>query len=342
MSAKSSGRSGAPLATSVRDFLYGGSELSTARAPYLRDGVSIQRHMAMPLLAALPATVGAIYFFGWHVLAVFLVALVAGGVVELVFSLSRRRPFTEGLFVIVLLYSLLLPPNLPLWIVALGAAAALLSRELFGGLGYNIFHPALVGNALLIVLFPVLMSQWAQPFWGGFASWAPPVDATTTVTPLIAALHGQATPPLWQLFLGNVPGAMGATSGLLMLLGGGWLLLTRAADWRISIVMLATVGFGQALLNMFIPTIFHGDGWMHLLAGSTLFMAFFIATDPVTSPMTTGGKWIYAIVIGLLILILRALTPGSEEAATFSLLFMNAFVPLIDRWTAPKSYGGRS
>ncbi|OGF55583.1 MAG: hypothetical protein A2Z21_06495 [Candidatus Fraserbacteria bacterium RBG_16_55_9] len=342
MSKQTSGRSGAVLATSVRNLLYGGSELSTASAPYLRDGVSIQRYLAMPLLAALPAAVGAIYFFGWHVLAIFMVALVAGGIVELIFSLGRQRPLTGGLFVVALLYSLLLPPNLPLWIVALGAAAALLSRELFGGLGHNLFHPALVGKALLIVLFPLLMNQWAEPFWGGLPSWAPPPDATTAVTPLTAALQDQATPPIWQLLMGNVPGAIGATSGVLMLLAGGWLLLTRAVDWRISITMLATVGIGQALLSMFMPAIFHGAVLIHLLGGSTLFIAFLIATDPATSPMTGGGKWIYAVMIGLLILILRALIPGSENAATFSVLFMNAFVPLIDKWTIPKSYGGRT
>ncbi len=332
------------LRQSLSDLLYGGSDLSASSAPYLRDGVSIQRYMLMPLLAVLPATAGAIYLFGWHVLAVFLVAVIAGGVVQLAFSFIRRRPPTEGLLILALLYTLLLPPNLPLWIVALGAAAAMLSRELFGGLGYNVFHPALVGKAFLLVLFPVFMSQFSQPFWGGsggFVEWAPPADVTTTITPLVAALQNQPTPPLGELFIGNAPGAMGATSGLLLLLAGGWLLLTRAIDWRISIVMLATIAIGQSLLEMFFPTVFRGGWLIHVLAGSTLLTAFFIATDPVTSPMTAWGKWIYAIAIGLLILILRALTPD-PEGVTFSVLLMNLFVPLIDRWTLPKSYGGRA
>lgn len=334
----------AAFSTSLRDLLYGGSDLSASSAPYLRDGVSIQRYLLMPLLAVLPATAGAIYFFGWHVMAVFLVAVIAGGVVQLAFRFVRQRPLTEGLLILALLYTLLLPPNLPLWLVALGAAAAMFSRELFGGLGYNVFHPALVGKAFLLVLFPVLMSQFSQPFWGGsggFVAWAPPADGTTTLTPLVAALANQPTPPLEELFLGNVPGAMGATSGLLLLLAGGWLLLTRAVDWRISIVMLATLAIGQSLLEMFFPTVFRGGWLIHVLAGSTLFTAFFIATDPVTSPMTTWGKWIYAIAIGLLILILRALTPD-PEGITFSVLLMNLFVPLIDKWTLPKSYGGRT
>jgi RnfABCDGE-type electron transport complex D subunit len=329
------------LAMSIRDLLYGGSDLSASSAPYLRDGVGIQRYLAVPFLAGLPALLGGIYFFGWHVLAVYGVALISGAMVELAFSWIRRRPLTEGLFVIALFYSLLLPPNLPLWAVALGATAAMLVRDLFGGLGHYVFNPALVGKALLLILFPAIMNQWAQPFWGRFPEWAPPLEAMTPLTPLAASLQNQATPPLWQLLVGNVPGALGTTSGLLMLLAGGWLLLTRAVDWRISLVMLATVGLGQALLQMLFPSVFRGDVLIHLLAGSTLFTAFFIAPEPVTSPMTTGGKWIYAILIGLLILILRALTPDSE-GVTFSVLLMNAFVPLLDKWTAPKSYGGRA
>lgn len=338
------GVSRAILRQSVSDLLYGGSDLPAASAPYLRDGVSIQRYLLTLLWAALPATAGAIYLFGWHVLATWLVAVIAGGVVQLAFSLVRQRPLTEGLLLLALLYTLLLPPHLPLWLVALGAAVAMLSREIFGGLGYNVFHPALVGKALLLILFPVLMSQFAQPFWGGpggFSEWAPPADVVTAITPLVAALENQPTPPLGQLLLGHVAGALGTTSGLLLLLAGGWLLVTRAIDWRISIVMLATIAIGQSLLEMFFPTVFRGGWLIHVLAGSTLFTAFFIATDPVTSPMTAWGKWIYAIAIGSLILILRALTPD-PEGVTFSVLLMNLFVPLIDKWTMPKSYGGHA
>jgi electron transport complex protein RnfD len=331
------------IATRMEEFLYRGSGLATSSAPYLRDGVGIQRYFAMPMLAALPAMVGAVYFFGWHVLAVLLVALVSGGIVEFAFAWVRRRPLTEGLFVTALLFSLLLPPNVPLWLVALGGAVAMLSRELFGGLGHYVFNPVLVGKAILLLLFPTLLSQWSEPFWGGsggFTQWAPSMDMTTATTPLTAALQGQTPPDLWPLLVGNVPGAMGTTSALLMLLAGGWLLLTRAVDWRISIVMLVTVALGQSLLEMFFPTVFRGGWLIHVLAGSTLFTAFLIATDPVTSPMTASGKWLYAIMIGLFILILRALTPD-PEGVTFSVLLMNAFVPLLDRWTLPKSYGGR-
>ena len=125
-----------------------------------------------------------------------------------------------------------------------------------------------------------------------------------------------------------------------MILVGGLLLMTRAIDWRSSIVMLLTIGISQPLFQMLFPAAFRGDVLVHLLAGSTLFTAFFIATDPVTSPMTVGGKWIYAILTGLLILILRAFTLD-PEGVTFSMLLMNVFVPLIDKRTMPKSFGGQ-
>jgi len=330
------------LALGLRGLISGGSELAASGVPYLRDGVNVQRYFGVFLLAALPALLGAIYLFGWHVVAVFMVALVAGGAVELAFHLWARRPLTEGLLLIALLFSLLLPPGVPLWMVALGAAIALLSRELFGGLGHYIFHPALVGKAFLLVLFPQAMTSWAEPFWGGlggFAQWAPPPEALTTFTPPIGARMGKEI-PIGSLLLGNVPGALGATSGLLMILAGVILLTSRAADWRIALGMVATAGVGEWLLEMLAPGIFKGGWALHILSGSLLFTAFFIATDPVTSPMTQRGRWLYGILIGVLVLILRGLTPD-PEGVTFSVLVANAFVPLIDKYTAPKSFGGR-
>lgn len=323
------------LRRSLHEFLYGGSDRAVSGAPYLRDGVSMQRYMAMPVLAAVPALVGAIYFFGWHALVVFLVSLIAGGLVELSFSLGRQRPITEGLLVTGLLYAMLLPPNLPLWMVALGAAMAILSRELFGGMGHNIFNPALVGKAFLIVAFPTeMLTHWAEPFWGGWGGFSHYATHTvTTTTPLMLAQQGKLN--LWQLFLGNIPGALGTTSAILVLAGGLFLLLTRTVDWRIALVYPVTVLVGEWLLELIVPGDFRGGPLVHLLTGGILFAAFFNATDPVTSPMTTAGKWLYAILIGLLTLVLRGLAED-PEGITFSILIANALVPLLDRWTSPK------
>lgn len=336
-------RLGTVLRASWDELVYGGSGQAVTGAPYLRDGLSLQRYMAMPVLAVVPAALGGIYFFGWRTLAVIAVSYLFGGLVELAFNLAYRRPFREGLLVTGILYALLLPPYVPLWLVALGIVVAMLSRELFGGLGQNIFNPALVGKAFLIIVIPAIMTaHWAVPYWGGwggFAHYAP--QTVTTLTPLTAAAQGQAGASLWQLFIGNVPGALGTTSGLLMLLAGGLLLFTRTIDWRSSIVVIVTVGVLEWLLGMSLPERFGAGGWLfQILSGSFLFAAFLNATDPVTSPMTPRGKWVYAILIGILVVLLRGLA-NDAEGVTFSILIANAFVPLLDRWTIPRSFGGQ-
>ncbi|MBI1730832.1 RnfABCDGE type electron transport complex subunit D [Candidatus Acetothermia bacterium] len=330
------------VATAVNEVLYGGSDRSVSGPPYLRDGVNVQRFFTMPLIAAAPAVLGGIFFFGLHVLAVILVALVVVGVIELIFSVLRGSGRVSGLLVIAVLFSLLLPPNLPLWIVAIGAGLAALSRQLLGGLGFYLFNPVLVGKALLIVIFPVLMTtHWAVPFssWpGGFAVWAPPDAQVVATTPLSIVMQVGSPYDAGQLLLGNVPGAIGATSGILMLFAGFWMLFTRTVNWRVSIMILATVGIGEAFLEMLFPTVFIGGPLLHLLGGSLLFTAFLIASDPVTSPMTLHGKLIYGVLIGLLVLGLRAVA-GDNEGVTFSVLLANASVPLLNRLTTPRSYG---
>jgi len=325
------------------DLIYGGSEHAVKGVPYLRDGLSLQRYMAMPVLAVAPAALAGIYFFGWRTLVVIVVSYFFGGLVDLAFSLARGRTLNEGLLVTGILYALLLPPWVPLWLVALGMSVAILSREVFGGLGQNIFNPALVGKAFLIVIVPAIMTtHWAQPYWGGwggFVHYAP--QAVTALTPLIVAGQNPVGTPLWQLLVGDVPGALGATSGLLMLFAGLLLLFTRTIDWRISMVMIVTVGVLEWLLGMTMPERFGQGGWfLQILSGSLLFAAFLNATDPVTSPMTRRGKWIYAILIGMLVVLLRGLR-GDPEGVTFSILIANAFVPLLDRWTLPRSFGGQ-
>lgn len=328
------------LESTWRSYLYGGSDRSvTLGGPYLRDGVSVQRYLAPPFIVALLAALLSVYFYGWHVAAVIAAAWASGLAIALAFCWVRGKPLTEGVFLTVLLYSLLLPPALPLWLVALGAAVAVASRELFGGLGHNVFHPALVGKAFLIAVFPAPMSRWAEPLaggWGGFLRWAP--QALTDQTPLVAAREGMEV-AIGPLFLGTVPGALGTTSALFLIVAGAWLLTTRAIDRRIVLALIATVAIGQALLGMMFPEAFRGSWAVHVLSGGLLFMALLVATDPVTSPMTPRGKWIYAVAIGLLVIFLRALTPD-PEGVTFSVLIVNLFVPLLDRYTVPRTYGG--
>ena len=397
---KPGGLQPADIAKSLLDeVLYGGTDQAVSGPPYIRDGINIQRFLAMPIITSIPLILGAIYFFGWQVMAVIITALVAGAVVEGAFSILRNRPPAGGLLVVVVLFSLLLPPGIPLYIVALGAALAILSKEIFGGLGFYLFNPALVGKAILIIAFPVMMTnQWAMPHEGGLAGFAQANASTETVaaanTPLANQIAAEnisqvvaniavvfhfvpldssvaddeirtavesdvANYEMSNLLVGNAPGAMGTTSGILLLLIGGFLLATRAVNWRIPVLIIATVVVGQALFEMIFSDLFRGGPVTHILTGGLLFTAFLVASDAVTSPITLRGKMIYGVIIGILIVVMRihlpivtmidpqteaivgyqALTPDIE-GVTFSVLLANALVPFIDRITKPRSFGG--
>ena len=340
------------LVEGLRDSLFGGSERTVKEAPYIRDSLGMQRYMLMPIIACMPAALASIYFFGWRAFLIIVVSYVAGGIAELVFSAIRRVEITEGFLVTGILYALSVPAHLPLWIVALGVIVGVaLGKEIFGGTGYNIFNPALVGRAFLLLSFPRYMIPngeipWYEPFWpkdlsqifGGFAQWAP--DAVTAATPLVRMKFDHVETPLWQLLFGNHAGSMGETSAILLLLGGLFLLFTRIIDWRVSVVMIATVGALQWLLGIIFPAKFVGVWYFHILSGGLLFAAFLNATDPVTSPMTPRGKIIFGISLGALTVLIRALT-GYAEGVTFAVLIGNMFTPLLDRFTVPKSFGGK-
>ena len=318
--------------------LYGGSGRATSGPPYIRDASNVRRLFNPPAVAAALAMILAVYLFGLKALAVGAVALAVGGASSLAIAMVRGRELSEGTVLTLLVYALLLPPGVPLWLVAVGALVVGLAREGLGGLGWTVFHPALVGKGILLALFPGIMyGSWLEPFRGGaggLTQWAP---ASTATPPLEAVRYGSEL-DLTDLFLGTAPGALGTTSGLLLLVVGAWLLYTRAVDRRIAITTIVTVLLAQALFGMFFPDYYVGSPIAHLLAGGTLFTALLVATDPVTSPMTPRGKWIYGLAIGVLVVLLRAYA-ALPEAVTFSVLAVNLFVPLLNRWTAPRPFG---
>ncbi len=320
----------------------GGDARPVGNAPYLRAESNVRRVFQAHALATLPALLGAIYFFGWQVLLTPLVAGLAGGLTLWAFSRLRRGVFFDGLVVTALLLTLLLPPGFPLWLVALGAIAAFGVRELLGGLGVSPFQPALVGYALLALLFPgAFTAHWAEPIAGGFSAWAPPPESLGALTPLTALRQGQGQEAsLGQLLWGGVPGPVGNAAGWLLLLGGLYLLLRGAIDWRIPVGMVLTLWIGQSLLAMTLPEWFQGSWLLHLLTGSFLLGAFWLAADPAASPMTPRGKWLFAIGAALLIVLLRGLAPHPEAAVAFGILAMNVLVPWLDRVTIPRSFGG--
>jgi electron transport complex protein RnfD len=232
-----------------------------------------------------------------------------------------------------------LPPSLSLELVVIGAVVSIaLGKHVFGGLGNNIFNPALVGRAFLQIAFPVSMTTWAPP------PGKIPVDLATYATPLGKlkfedAVAQGSLPSLQDLFLGNVGGCIGETSALALLIGAAFLLYRRAIDWRIPAGVLGTLALFAGIFWLAGPDK-NASPLFHILAGGLIIGAFFMATDMVTSPISPLGSWIYAVGIGLLVGVIRLLG-GFPEGVMFSILFMNAFVPLLNRYTRPRILGER-
>ena len=272
-------------------------------------------------------------------MAMIIVSYAAGLTVEAIFAMVRKEGINEGFFVTGILWPLILPPNLPLWMVALGVAfGVFIGKELFGGTGRNIFNPALVGRCFLSLAYPKTMAaSWIEPsheLVGGLLTWVgPPLDAVSGATPLALAKQGEMG-SIAHLLLGSVSGSAGETSAILIILGGIFLLFTRVASWRTVVSMLgsfviltgALIAGGAVAYP--IPGVFGPVMW-HLFAGGLLFGAFFMATDPVTSPTTNVGKWFYGIIIGSTTVLIRNFT-GYVEGVTFAILLGNIVAPILD------------
>jgi Na(+)-translocating NADH:ubiquinone oxidoreductase B subunit len=306
----------------------------TEQPPHVRDPLDVKRFMSAVILGLAPTVVAALYFFGLRILAIIVVSYVAGGAVEVLFAVVRKEEINEGFLVTGLIFPLVLPPTVPLWMVAVGVAfGVVVGKELFGGTGRNLFNPALVGRCFLAIGYPVAMSQnWVQPgagLLGRLTHWvsAADVDAVSSATPLVLAKQGTfASIP--ELLVGHVSGSAGETSALAVIAGGLFLVAIRVANWRTVAGILASFAALGALLHHLQPAVFGPVGW-HLLAGGLLFGAFFMATDPITSPITNGGKWAYGVIIGVATLLIRNLT-GYVEGVMFALLLGNICAPLLD------------
>jgi len=258
---------------------------------------------------------------------------------EYVVKKLRKRAFVmDGSAVITgLLLALILPPTIPLWMVAVGSVFSIaIVKEAFGGLGHNIFNPALGGRVFMAACFSVKMTTWVSPT--GFGA-----DAVTTATPLSSNFiwEGDKLSLYRDLFLGNTGGSIGETSALLILVGGILLLALGIISWRIPVAYIGTV----ALLTLVWPgvalPIFTSpweDALFHVLTGGLMLGAFFMATDYVTSPLTHKGRIIFGVGAGILTVVIR-LFGGLPEGVAFSILFMNALTPLIDRYIKVRPYG---
>jgi Na+-transporting NADH:ubiquinone oxidoreductase subunit B/electron transport complex protein RnfD len=317
-----------PIIETLEGIVLGSPEAS-AQAPHFRDHIEIKRYMSTVILALIPTTVAAVVFFGWYVLAMILTSYVVGGIIEVLFALIRKKEIEEGFLVTGLIFPLVLPPTAPLWVVAVGIAfGVFFGKEVFGGTGRNIFNPALVGRIFITIAFPEIMSAtWRAPF----------SDAITAATPLAVYRSTQAVAPYLDLLLGQVAGSTGEVFRIGIIAGGLLLMLTRVSSWRITVSYLATVGVFAFVGQMLGPGTF-APPQFQLLAGSVLFGAVFMATDPVTSPVTGPGKLIFGVGCGIITVLIRTFS-GFTEGVMFSIVIMNAFSPLIDNTVVNLKYG---
>ena len=306
-------------------------------SPHLHTRSSTQHVMWLVNLALLPTIIASVIIFGWNSLAVIAVSIVAAVASEAFsqYILKRKITVADGSAVVTgILFAFTLPSTTPLWMTALGVFTAILVvKHLFGGLGYNIFNPALAGRAVLLASFPVAMTSWSEP-----VKWAVgKLDAVSTASPLgmvkEALQMGTAVDMHYtylDMFLGNIPGSLGETCKVTLLAGFLFLLILRIVDWRIPVMYIGTV--------VLISLIMRRDPLFDLLAGGLFLGAFFMATDLVTSPATKPGKLIFGAGCGLITIFIRNVG-GFPEGVCYSILLMNCAAPLIDRGIALRRFG---
>jgi len=306
----------------------------THTAPFVRDALDLKRYMTMVIIALLPAFFASIYFFGWRVLLMIIVSYAAGGTVECLFAMIRKDEIAEGFLVTGFIFPLVLPPATPLWMVAVGVVfGVIVGKEAFGGTGRNLFNAALVGRCFLSIGYPATMANaWLQPATSATDRLlALPslgaADAVSAATPLVLAGRGEMV-PIPDLLWGGVLGSVGETSAIAVIAGGVFLVACGVANWRTVIGTLGSFAVLSAVLHETFPAQAPSPTFA-LLSGGILFGAFFMATDPVTSPVTLTGKWAYGILIGTVTVLIRVFS-GYTEGVTFAILLGNCCAPLID------------
>jgi Na+-transporting NADH:ubiquinone oxidoreductase subunit B len=359
-----------PLFEATEGFFFTSGE-TTHCAPHVRDAIDLKRVMITVVLALVPCVVMALYntgyqanlelaklgaksIEGWRGAAlaflrlpfdtevhasnlmigalyffpVYIVTVVVGGLWETLFAIVRKHEINEGLLVTSLLFPLILPPMIPLWQVALGITfGVVIGKEVFGGTGMNILNPALTGRAFLFFAYPGSIT--------GDKVWVA-VDGVSKATPL-----AQLKDPTLELtvswqdaFWGFIPGSMGETSVFACLLGAALLIVTGVASWRIMVAgLVGLIGMSYCfnLIGSAANEMFQVTPWTNLMIGGFAFGLTFMATDPVTAPVTDQGRVVYGFLIGLLVVLIRTVNPAYPEGVMLAILFMNVFSPIIDR-----------
>jgi electron transport complex protein RnfD len=328
----------------------GKPDLILSTSPFLHTEASTPKIMREVVLALVPVLVAACWYFGIGVLLVVGSATVGAVGTEWIFSRSQQYPTLRDNSALLtgLLLGLVLPPGFPLWMAFLGGVASIgLGKLIWGGLGQNVFNPALVGRAFLQASFPTAVTTWVAPSQGVLkihdGLFATPLmqaatDTVSTATPLGLAKFSKEFTDALSLLTGNIGGSIGETSGFLLILCGLWLGFRKVFDWRLPVSTIVSVAAFSAIFYFWDPQNYPSPVFM-VCSGSLLFGAVFMVTDPVTTPTTYRGAWVFGIGVGFLVVLIR-LFGGLPEGVMYAILLMNAATPYINHYTQPRQFGG--
>lgn len=324
--------------------------LNVAPSPHVSGSQSVRKIMYGVIIALLPAYIVSIFFFGMGAIVVTSTAVISCVVFEYLiqrFILKTQTTITDGSAVLTgLLLAFNVPSNLPIGIIIIGSFIAIgVGKLSFGGLGQNVFNPALVGRVFLLISFPVQMTSWPIPkgLTTGY------VNALTGATVLgdlkekimegdpIPELINELPADVLDAFLGTMGGSMGEISALALLIGFGFMLFRKIITWHIPVFIIGTVAVFTGILNLANPDQFAGP-LFHIFTGGLMLGAIFMATDMVTSPMHPKGMFVFSVGIGIITVLIR-LFGAYPEGISFAILIMNAFVPIINRYIKPKRFG---
>lgn len=298
--------------------------LKVSFAPHIHAPSTTSNIMLHVVIAMLPCALMGIYRFGWYAALILLLSSVSAVAAEYVWQRIAKQKSTilDGSALVTgLLLGLNLPPTAPWWMPILGSVLAIvLVKQLFGGIGDNFLNPALTARAILLSSWPVQMTHFTAPINGQFTA-----DAVTTATPLAT---GEAN--ITDLLFGNIPGSIGEVSKIMILIGFVYLLATKVIRWEIPVFMVGSVALMSWILG--------ADPLYAILSGGVLFGAVFMATDYTTNPMYIKGQIVYAIFIGIIIVVIRQFG-GYPEGVTYAILLMNIATPLLDRIFKSRTYG---
>ncbi len=345
----------------IESFFFVPNQVTRGRV-HIKDANDMKRSLILVMIAMVPALLFGIWNTGFHhfqalgveagfwqmiwfgflkILPIIIVSYVVGLGIEIAFAQMRNEEVAEGYFVSGLLIPLVMPADVPLWMVAVATVfAVVIGKEVFGGTGMNILNPALVARAFLFFAYPSSMS--GDKVWiAGLTEGTGVVDGYSGSTILGQAAQNTSSfvnglgesYTSWDMFLGTIPGSIGETSTLAILIGALILILTGVGSWKIIVSVFAGGTAMGLLLNAFAVNEFMAmPFWEHLLLGGFAFGAVFMATDPVTATQTEKGKWIYGFLIGFLAILIRVLNPAYPEGVMMAILLMNVFAPLIDHY----------